>query len=134
MRPYSNTWMWARACELIDQAEHLHRHFFQPGAVEEQAPCWEPPVDIVETDRAIWIAVALPGVPLENLEVVIDGDTLLVTGRRRLPSQFRRAVVHRLELPFGRFERRIRLPVRRLELGTRELADGCLTLELWKVQ
>jgi HSP20 family molecular chaperone IbpA len=126
--------MWARACELIDRAERLHRHFYQPAAVDGQPPGWEPPVDIVETEDAFWIAVALPGVPLEDLNVLIEGHTLLVSGRRRLPPQFRRALVHRLELPFGRFERRIRLPAGRLKLGPRELADGCLILELWKTK
>jgi HSP20 family molecular chaperone IbpA len=134
MRSYPDEWMWARACELIDRAERLHRHFFRPAYIEGQSAGWEPPVDIVETDEAIWIAVALPGVPVEDLGIVIEGDSLLVSGRRRLPTEFRRAMVHRLELPFGRFERRIRLPPRPLELETRELVNGCLTLVLRKMR
>lgn len=134
MPSYNDTWMWARACELIDRAERLNRQFFRPGGAEGPSPRWEPPVDIVETDEAIWITVALPGVAAEDLEVVIEGDQLRVAGRRSLPAAFRRAMVHRLELPFGRFERRIRLPARRIEPGSRELADGCLTLVLRKLR
>jgi HSP20 family molecular chaperone IbpA len=42
-------------------------------------------------------------------------------------------VIHRLELPYGRFERRIELPPGRYEVVQRELIDGCLTLSLRKL-
>ena len=56
------TLMWARACELIDRAERLHRQFFQPTAAPVRELCWEPPVDVIETDSELLISVALPGV------------------------------------------------------------------------
>lgn len=131
MRSTSRNWMWAEACEFLDRAERVHRQFFRPG--EGRSPSWEPPVDIVEDAGAISITVALPGVPPGDLEVGVEGDVLVVAGRRNLPEAFRRATVHRLELPFGRFERRIRLPARRLEVIQRDLVDGCLTLVLRKL-
>ena len=43
-------------------------------------------------------------------------------------------VIHRLEIPYGRFDRRIALPRGRYEIGRRELADGLLTIELLRVE
>ncbi len=127
------TWMWIEACELLDRAERLHRQFFQLGRSQARRPTWEPPVDVFETDRDLWILVALPGVEPDQVEVVIDTDMLIVTGERRIPVASR-AVIHRLEIPYGRFERRIRLPSVPAGVGRRELLNGCLLLTLRKQQ
>ena len=55
-------WMWAEALQLLDQAERAHRDLFQPSAQRRRTACWEPPVDVFETDGEVWIQVALPGV------------------------------------------------------------------------
>jgi len=39
-------------------------------------------------------------------------------------------VIHRVEIPHGRFERRIRLPDARWEVGRSTLVNGCLLLSL----
>jgi HSP20 family molecular chaperone IbpA len=57
---------------------------------------------------------------------------LRVAGQRRLPVAARTATIHRLEIPHGRFERRIRLPSARHVLGRSELANGCLVVNLTK--
>jgi HSP20 family molecular chaperone IbpA len=101
--------MWDEALAMIERAEHLHRRFFEPGFSPLQAALWEPPVDIFETDRELWIVVALPGTKPDDLDVSIDADILRVAGQRRLPAAARAAVIHRLEIPHGRFERDIRL-------------------------
>lgn len=76
--------------------------------------------------------MALPGVNAEDLELLIEENTLIVVGRRKLPQEARGAAIHRLELPHGRFERHIALPARRWQLGQRKLANGCLVLTLHK--
>jgi HSP20 family protein len=40
------------------------------------------------------------------------------------------AAIHRLELPHGRFERRIRLPGERWQVDRSALVNGCLVLSL----
>ena len=124
----ASQWMWAEACEMLDRAERLHRQFFRPGQEVRQGPTWEPPVDILETEREIGIFVALPGVEAQQIEVSVEGDTLRVAGSRPLPSFADRFVIHRLEIPHGRFERRIRLQSGRLELVRREARNGCVLL------
>jgi HSP20 family molecular chaperone IbpA len=125
-------WIWEEAIAMIERAEHLHRRFFEPGFSPLQAPVWEPPVDVFETDRELWIVVALPGAEPDDLDVSIDAEILRVAGQRRLPDAARRGMIHRLEIPYGRLERRIRLPSARLALGRSELVNGCLVVSLTK--
>lgn len=124
--------MWLEACELLQRAERLQRQFFQPGPVRDQRPVWEPPIDVYETERDVWVLVALPGVEPQRLEVVFDDGVLVVAGERVLPAELRQAAIYRLEIPFGRFERRVRLPSGLYEIGRRDLSGGCLTLCLHK--
>jgi len=126
--------MWTEACELLDEAERLHRHYFVPARSRSREPTWEPPVDVLETEEELSIVTALPGVAPDQLQVVIDGGTLIVTGLRPMPGRSRTTVIRRLEIPYGRFERRIDLPAGRFEIGRRDLADGCLTLTLRKLR
>ena len=126
-------WMWAEACELLDRAERLHRQFFVPQGSKGRRPTWEPPVDLLETEGELWICVALPGVAKEHLEVLVDSGTLIVTGERPMPGRTQGIRIHRLEIPYGRFERRIELPPGRFDVVKRDLIDGCLTLGLRKL-
>jgi HSP20 family protein len=126
------SWMWSEACTLIDRAERLQRQFFQPGRFAAPAASWEPPIDILETERELSIIAALPGVEPQDLEITIDQGVLSIAGLRRLPATARVAAIHRLEIPYGRFQRRIELPETRLELGRPELVNGCLHLTLAK--
>jgi HSP20 family protein len=126
------SWMWAEALDLLQSAERLQRQFFQLGAAQG-APTWEPPVDLYETGNELWILVALPGVTTDQLEVVIDGATIVVRGERPLPLGARGATILRLEIPYGRFQRRIALPAGRLQILERKLENGCLILCLQRM-
>ena len=125
------TLMWTRACEMIDRAEQLHRQFIRPVAAPAHDLSWEPPVDITATDSEILITVALPGVDRDAVKVTIDDDGISVVGwcSRVIPPG---STVHRLEIPYGKFERRIAFPAGRLRLGQSDLANGCLTLKFSK--
>ncbi|WP_420223470.1 Hsp20/alpha crystallin family protein [Pigmentiphaga litoralis] len=125
------SWMWGDALSLLEQADRLHRQFFQNGAAEGR--CWEPPVDVVETASEVLIHIALPGVPASGIVVGFDPDGITVSGVRRFPAP-RSARIHRIEIPYGRFERRIALPLHALNPSPPEWADGCLLLTLTKVK
>ena len=127
-------WMWAQACELIEQAERMHRQFFRLTASERAQASWEPPADVFEDEHEIVIIVALPGVPAERVEVTRESGALVVRAESPLPFSGSRRAVRQLEIPYGYFERRIPLPEARLETGTRELLDGCLILRLRKIR
>ena len=77
--------------------------------------------------------VALPGVDLDQTEAFIDDGVLVVRGYRILPPELRIAKIHRLELPQGRFERRLPLPPGRYDSVRRSSVHGCLLVTLNKV-
>jgi HSP20 family protein len=87
---------------------------------------------VIETDTAILILIALPGVAPEQVEAVLENGTLVVSGRRVLPRALQTATIHRLELPQGRFERRIPVPPGRYDGVKRTAEDGCLLISLHK--
>jgi HSP20 family molecular chaperone IbpA len=88
---------------------------------------------VFEDEADLSLVIALPGVAPDNVKIVVEGGTLTVTGERPLPHESRGALIHRVEIPHGRFERRFVLPRGRFELRARELRDGCLTLKLRKL-
>jgi HSP20 family molecular chaperone IbpA len=122
--------MWAQACEAMDRAERLQRQFFHRA---HSKPCWEAPIDIFETEEALTILIALPGVEPDQVQVTLSAGVLIVSGERPMPREVRDARIHRLEIPHGQFQRRIELPPARFELSGRHLANGCLMLQLHKV-
>jgi len=125
--------MWGEALSLLEQADRLHRQFFRPAAT--QAPAWEPPVDVIETGDTVAIHVALPGAAADSILVELEPGAITVSARRPLPldsNDSHPARVHALEIPYGRFARRIGLPMQALTLTSRKWQDGCLKLTFSK--
>ena len=120
--------MWTQALGALARTERLHREAFRPAPRG-----WEPPVDLLETDDALIIVAALPGVSVGDVELVVSAGELAIVGQRRLPAGLSAARVHRMELPHGRFERRVLLPPGSYDLSERELRDGCLIVVLRKL-
>jgi HSP20 family molecular chaperone IbpA len=123
-------WMWDEAFEMLERADRLHRQFFAPAPAG--GGTWQPPVDVFENEAEICIVVALPGVAPEQTEIAIEAGALVVRGVRRLSPEARDAI-RRLEIPHGRFERRVALAAGRYEIGRRAFKDGCLILGLRKL-
>jgi HSP20 family molecular chaperone IbpA len=131
-RDVARDWMWSEACEMLARAERLHRDMFRPAGTQAHQPAWEPPVDILETEAEVLALVALPGVDAETAQAVIEGGDLVIVGTRVLPPELRTAIIHRLELPQGRFYRRIRLPAGAYSGVRRAVSAGCLVIALQK--
>ncbi len=125
-------WMLSEAIGSLARAERMRQQFFvlQSKAGPREA-CWEPPIDVLETETELLILVALPGVDPERVEAVIESGVLVVSGQRTLPAELRSARIHRLELPQGRFERQIALPAGRYAIS-RFAVNGCIVFRLAK--
>ena len=119
--------MWADACAAMERAERLRRQFFH-----HSRPHWEAPIDVFETDEALLVLIAMPGVELDSIAVTLNAGALIVRGERPLPSEMQQARILRMEIPYGHFERRIDLPPVPFQISGRHLANGCLILRLTK--
>jgi HSP20 family molecular chaperone IbpA len=131
-RDVPRDWMWSEACEMLARAERMHRELFRPSTQQAKLPAWEPPVDILETELEVLVLVALPGVDADDAQALIEDGDLVIAGTRVLPEQLHTATIHRLELPQGRFYRRLRLPAGRYAGVRRAAAAGCLIVTLQK--
>lgn len=124
-------WMWSEAVQMLARADRLHRQVFWPGA-SAHTTYWEPPIDLLETAGDVQIIAALPGVDPSGVQVFIDGDALVITGRRDPSPCMRRAVIHHMELPQGQFARRVPLPAGHYGRIDWQAENGCLTVTLRK--
>ena len=128
MRPRDlSHWMWSEALTMLERAERLQRQFFSHAAV-----AWEPPVDVHESEEGLTVQVALPGVSADSITVGVESSGVTVSALRAFPCRGDTAHIHRIEIPYGRFERHVGLPLgdpyAGLELSGKQLADGILTL------
>jgi HSP20 family molecular chaperone IbpA len=123
--------MWARAVALLEEAERRHRRFFELlSSAPQRQPVWEPPVDMFLLEHELRVVVAMPAVHAEDVTIELVAGGLVVRAESRLPVPAGLARIVRLEIPYGRIERRIELPAGRFELAAREFRDGCLQLRL----
>ena len=123
-------WMWVEAREVLDRAERLQRQFLRylgPGA---DAAVWEPPVDIQETSEGLILLFALPGVAPEAIDVRLEPTALVVSATRPLRLGRPSTIIRRLEIPHGRFFRRIPLPDVPLAMAASRYEQGCLEVRL----
>jgi len=90
---------------------------------------WTPASDIYETDSGYVIAMDLPGIDREALEIDIDDNRLTVKGIRSIAELKQ----HRSERPRGKFLRTFSVPgsVDQGKIGA-EFKDGVLQITLPK--
>jgi len=124
-----NSWMWAEACALLEEAERKHRHFFNLIATASR-PVWEPPTDIFADGSNVHVVVALPGAHVDDVTVQITPTGLQVDTTVPPPAVDVAMNVVRLEIPYGRMRRRIELPPGHYVLTESRLAHGYLQLRL----
>lgn len=123
--------MWARAVALLDEAERRHRRFFELlSSASQRQPVWEPPVDVFLLEHELRIVVAMPGVRAEDVSVELAAGGLIVRADSRWTAPPGHARILRLEIPYGRMERRIELPAGRYQISAQEFHDGCMQIHL----
>ena len=95
---------------LGDEARRLIDMLDRERPSAEMTGEFSPPLDIIETATTIEIIADLPGVAIDDVQVVF-GRGLLVIGGRKLPPgcEQREAAFHLAERGFGRFARAVRL-------------------------
>ena len=73
---------------------------------------WNPPADVFFSGNKWVVKVELAGISPEEVEILAQGNTLSVRGRRRDLLVQRGWSCHSLEISYSSFERSIALPAR----------------------
>ncbi len=71
---------------------------------------WMPTVDIAERKDAYLVAVELPGVGIDDIEITFQDGLLTIQGERHNAHDSSEEKVHRVERRYGPFLRSITLP------------------------
>ena len=103
----------------------------QPGEAgdEFERADWTPVADIYETDSGYMIAIDLPGIKRDDIEIDIDDNRLMVKGARVIDDSRSR----RSERPRGKFLRSFSVPaaIDQNKIGADD-KDGVLQIRLPK--
>ena len=94
---------------------------------------WSPPTDEYETEDSYVVRVEIGGMQEDDFEVVLENNTLLISGSRSdLPE---RRAYHQMEIRFGRFATAVDIPgVIDAENSTAQYKDGFLIVKLPKIK
>ena len=92
---------------------------------------WSPPTDEYETETAYVVRVEIAGMREEDFEVLLENDTLLISGSRSdVPD---RRAYQQMEIRFGKFTTSVNIPGPvDVEQAHAEYKDGFLTVVLPK--
>lgn len=116
--------------------EQLDRLVSAAGAMNQpsaEPTAWVPPMSAWEDEDTLALAVALPGVPRDAIDVAVSDRVLTISGSRHSPwGEARPALgVHVDELHAGAFRRSVVLPPRaRTEEMTARMHEGVLELRI----
>jgi len=96
---------------------------------------WCPAADVYRTQEGWIVKVDLAGVKPTDVEIIIDGDLLRISGSRRDGTCGEGVSHYQLEITYSRFEKMIRFP-RSIEHASieRDYRDGLLILRLREEQ
>lgn len=71
---------------------------------------WAPVADIFETTDLIIIKAEISGVNIEDIDVKVNKNILTIRGERKQSRDLAKEYCHRMESPFGLFQRVFSLP------------------------
>jgi HSP20 family protein len=114
----------ARLKDVVEQA-------IMPASPEvlSDISSFQPPADIWETSGEIVIEVELPGLAARELDLRLEGDTLILSGQLP-PADEPGSTYLRIERPRGRFSRTLNLPVPATGAPVATLDNGVLEIRV----
>ena len=86
------------------------------------------PVNMYETDEALVVVAPMPGVTADDVEIVVEADTLTIRAELRAPAPTKNYVMH--EWDYGAYERSVPLPPAFHGDVTARLGNGQLAVSI----
>jgi HSP20 family protein len=136
----ANIIRWEPYRELISLREAMDRLFEEsfvrprtgmPATVEGGTLA----VDMYETEDAVVVKSAIPGIEPDNLDISITGDTLTIKGEAKTEEEVKEENYIRRERRYGSFYRSLAIPVSIVaEKAEAEFENGVLKLTLPKAE
>lgn len=126
-----------RLSALSDEVDRLfHTPFFGGGNDDRDTFAgWTPVLDLYQDQDRVVLRAELPGLRREDIHVSLHEDVLTLSGERRQEKSADERGSLRNERFFGRFERRLTLPVRvDATRVSAQYEDGILTVTLPKAE
>jgi HSP20 family protein len=94
-----------------------------------------PAVDMYQTDDAVVVKSAIPGIKPEDIDISITGDTLTIRGETKVEEEVNEENYMRRERRYGSFCRSLALPLPVVtDKAEAEFENGVLTLTLPKAE
>jgi HSP20 family protein len=95
---------------------------------------FEPRIDVIDDEDAIRITAELPGMDRQDLQIAVEGKSLVLSGEKKLESKTKENGCYRTERAFGKFQRLIPLPDDiDFEHAEASFDKGVLTVRLPKI-
>ena len=124
---------WAEFERMRREMDSLRRWF--SGDFPTVATAVYPALNISEDQDNIYVRAEVPGVMPADLDISVEGETLLVKGERKPCTGEGEVSYHRREIECGSFSRAVTLPIRVLvEKISAASKDGILTITLPKAE
>jgi HSP20 family protein len=108
---------------------------FSTGFFREPRAGVFPLMNVTEDKDSYYVRAELPGIKADELDISVTGDTLSISGERKIPAEDAKAQYHRREREAGKFSRMISLPSQ-VDTGKVEArcTDGILAVVLPKAE
>ena len=106
-----------------------------PARTAESLSDWTPALEAHEDKDKYVVAVEIPGVKKEDMNVSVHDGVLTISGERKSEKYVKEGTVHRRERFYGKFTRSVSLPAAlRADKVTAAYKDGVLTVEIPKAE
>src|SRR5574341_1136916 len=121
---------------LQSEMNRMMDRFFRGGDLSEfgaEIGTWMPPIDLSETAEKIIVKVEIPGIDPKEVDISMQGDTLLIKGEKKEEKEEKGKNFYRMERRYGSFSRSIDLPASvDVNKVTAEYKNGVLQITMEK--
>ncbi|PWB53414.1 MAG: heat-shock protein [Nitrosomonadales bacterium] len=128
--------------ELLSRSSDSLTHFSRDKEEEQKErsalatfPRWSLLAgEVEETEKELIVRVEVPGMEKDDCRITIEGNTLYLSGEKRIERETHESTYHVMERAYGSFQRAIPLPGNvDIDKAEASYKNGVLTVRLPKV-